>query len=183
MKTLIAFGAVLAVAAGSLRAEEVKGNTANKATQAGSVAASQATQLKALPDLVVHFIAYPQTGISYPYQALYVENAGPGDSPATAVQVTCKAYKGANYYKKCSETGKLNVPALPAPTKPKDPKSIFSPQLPFTPGTINCDQWNDQTKTWAGITSCVMVAEVDPDKKVAESNKANNKVSITVQAH
>jgi hypothetical protein len=72
------------------------------------------------------------------------------------------------------------VPVLPAPTKPSDPKSLFSPQLPFTPGPIRCDQWNDQTKTWAGITKCVMVAEVDPDKQVAESNKGNNKVTVTV---
>lgn len=179
MKNRTVFVAALVLAAGSVFAEEKPG-TANKMTQAGSAAASQAALIKPMPDLVVHLTAYPQAGISYPYASFYVENKGNADSTATTVQVTCKAYKGANYYKKCSETGKLNVPALPAPTKPSDPKSLFSPQLPFTPGPIRCDQWNDQTKTWAGITKCVMVAEVDPDKQVAESNKGNNKVTVTV---
>jgi hypothetical protein len=99
MKNLTVFAATLVLMAGSVFAEEVKPGTANKMTQAGSAAASQAALIKPMPDLVVHLTAYPQAGISYSYASFYVENKGNADSTATTVQVTCKAYKGANYYR------------------------------------------------------------------------------------
>jgi hypothetical protein len=173
----------LAVAASAIGAEQKPGTSAEISSTAAQASVAKSL-LPAAPDLVVHLKEYPQKGMAYPYQSFWVENKGTAPSPATTAHVTCTAYKGNAVYGPCSSTGKLPVPALPVPTKPNDPAAMFSPNLPFSYGPVQCDRWDDKKKEWAGITKCVMVAVVDPDHLVAnDSHKSNNTVTITIPAH
>jgi hypothetical protein len=173
---------ILSVMAGSSGAAELKPGQATMVTPAAAANSVVKSLTPPAPDLVVHLVMNT-VGIVYPYQSFYVENIGTADSPPTTVQALCTAYKGNAVFGQCSEAGKVAIPALPAPKKPNDPASIYSPQIGWTPGGMPCDKWNDQTKQWAGVTKCVIVATVDPDHLVADSNKFNNTVTVTIPAH
>lgn len=162
-----------AAVASSPQARAMQPNVAQSAAQA---------LLPPRADLVVH-LTLNAVGVVYPYQSFWVENVGTADAPATTVQALCTAYKGNVVFGPCSQAGKINIPALPAPKMPHDPAARFVPTTGWTPGGMPCDQWDAQKKAWAGVSHCVIVATVDPDHGVVDAHPSNNQVQVLIQAH